>query len=122
MKPLLRALLLTLAALVLAPLGVASATTIKLDKPWMGSGTSAPTVVANGTTADPRLDYSVNDFSGSWTFSGVAATTRSVPVEYDSSGFYSFFQVTTKLERFISRGGVSVLTETLVSEGPANWS
>jgi hypothetical protein len=120
MKPFFRALLLTLVALVLSPVGLASATTIKLDKPWTGGGSGTTSVVANGTTADPRLDYSVNAYSGAWTFSAVAVTARAVPVEYDSTGFYSFYQVKTKLERFISRGGVDVLAETLVAEGPVD--
>jgi hypothetical protein len=120
MKHLLRALLATAAALVLAPAGSASATTIKLDAPWTGSGTGTATVVSNGTTAPPRFDYNVNAYNGTWTTSTVAATTRSVPVEYDSSGYYSWFQVTTKLERFIRRGGVDVLAETLVAEGPTD--
>jgi hypothetical protein len=120
MKSLLRALLATVAALVLLPAVSASAATIKLDAPWTGSGTGTTTVVSNGATADPRFDYNVNAYTGSWTFHAAAATTRSVPVEYDSSGFYSWYQVSVKLERFISRGGVDVLTETLVQQGPTD--
>ena len=43
-----------------------------------------------------------------------------VPLEYESSGFYSWYQVQTKLERFVVRGGKEILTEQLKAEGPTN--
>jgi hypothetical protein len=98
--------------------GTASAA--KLDAPWTGSGSGTTKVVSTGAAADPQFDYSVNDYSGAWTYSAVAGSTRSIPVAYDSSGFYSWFQVTTKLEAFVSRGGVDVTKAVLAQEGPVN--
>jgi hypothetical protein len=113
-----RTLLLSVIALLFVSTGSASAA--KLDGPWTGGGTGTTKIVSNGVTDDPQFDYNVNDFSGSWTFSTVAASARSVPVAYDSSGFYSWFQVTTKLVAFVSRGGVDVSAQTLVQQGPTD--
>jgi hypothetical protein len=97
-----------------------SASAAKLDAPWTGSGPGTTKVVSNGVAADPQFDYLLNDFSGAWSYSTVAATTRSVGVAYDSSGFYSWYQVTTKLVAFVSRGGVDVTAKTLAQEGPTD--
>jgi hypothetical protein len=91
-----------------------------LDAPWSGSGTGTTTVASDGTTSDPEFDYNATAFSGSWTFSAVAGSARSVPVAYDSSGFYSYFMVTAGLQAFIQRNGVDVSATTLVNAGPAN--
>ena len=45
----------------------------------------------------------------------VAASTRPVALAWEASGFYSWFQVSVRFERFIRRGGIDVLRETLVS-------
>ncbi len=114
----LRALLLTLLALLL--FGGGSASADMLDAPWVGGGPGTVTNVSNGISGDPRFDYSINAASGSWAYYATAKTTRTLPVAYESSGFYSWFQVRTKLERFVVRNGVEVLTETLKQEGPTN--
>jgi hypothetical protein len=97
-----------------------SASAALLDAPWTGSGPAGSTVTvsSNGTTASPKLDYSRSGNAGTWTFSAVAAKTRSLPIAWQSSGFYSFFQVRAQLVRFIVRNNVEVLTETLYSTGP----
>ena len=97
-----------------------SASAAKLDAPWTATGPGTTKVVSDGTTADPRLDYSVNAFDGAWTYSAVAGSTRSIPVAYASSGFYGFYQVTTRLEAFVSRGGVDVSKQVLVQQGPVD--
>jgi hypothetical protein len=74
-------------------------------------------LVSDGTATDPQFDYSATAFSGSWTFSAVAGSARSVPVAWDSSGFYSYFHVSAGLTRFIQRNGIDILTESLVSTG-----
>src|SRR3954452_21765717 len=109
-----------LPALFAVLLFTGSASAAKLDAPWTGSGTGTTKVVADGAAAEPRLDYNVNAYSGAWTYSAVAAPTRSIPVAYDSSGYYSWYQVTTKLEAFVSRGGVDVSSKVLAQEGPVN--
>jgi hypothetical protein len=95
-----------------------------LDAPWSGSGTGTTTVVSDGTTADPQFDYSVVTASspsvGSWTFSTTAASARSVPIVWDSSGFYSYFQVKAGMVAFIQRSSVDVFTQSLYDDGPAN--
>ncbi len=97
-----------------------SASAAKLDAPWTATGPGTTNVVSDGTTADPRLDYSVNAFDGAWTYSAVAGSARSIPVAYASSGFYGFYQVTTRLEAFVSRGGVDVSKQVLVQQGPVD--
>src|SRR4051795_2397017 len=114
---LIRTLLPALVAFLLAGVGSASAAT--LDSPWTGGGSGTTKVVSTGQTADPQFDYGVNDFTGSWTFSAVAASARSIPVAYDSSGYYSWYQVSTKLERFIQHGA-AVTYSPLEQEGPVD--
>jgi hypothetical protein len=108
---------LTIALLIgLAPAARAGS----LDAPWVGSGTGTATVTSDGTVSDPQFDYQAFTSSGSWTFSTVAAIDKSVSVTYHSTGFYSFFQVTATLQRFIQRNGFDILVEALVNEGPVN--
>jgi hypothetical protein len=119
MKALSKSVFLTLLALVLFPAAHASAA--KFDTPWTGAGTSATTVVSDGTASDPRVDYNApGAYSGDWTSSVVAGSTRPVALAWEASGFYSWFHVKVRLERFIRRGGIDVLRETLVQEGPTN--
>jgi hypothetical protein len=112
-------LLFTLCALVLFPSAQASAATF--DTPWTGAGSTPTTVVSNGTTVDPRVDYNApGASSGNWSMSVVAGSTRPVTLAWEASGFYSWFMVKVRFERFIRRGGIDVLRETLVQEGPTS--
>src|SRR4051794_10769893 len=112
---------LLLLAAVLALAGARPAAAATLDTPWAGSGTGTTKVVADGASADPHFDYdSLGTFSGAWTYSTVAASSRSVPVTWDYSGLHAWYQVRVSLERFVSRGGVDVFKETLVKAGPAD--
>jgi hypothetical protein len=95
-----------------------SASAAKLDTPWTGSGPGTTKVVADGTSADPQFDYDYPAASGAWTYSTVAATTRSIPATYDSSGLYAWAGVQTKLEAFVSRAGADVASKILAQEGP----
>ena len=118
MKLLLRVLLAVSMALLLVP---ASASAAKLDTPWTGVGNGTLTVVGGNATTDPKFDYNApGATSGDWTFSVTAGTARAVPVAYVFTGFYGFYQVRLKFERFIQRGGVDVLRETLQDLGPTN--
>ena len=112
--------LLPLLTLITFGLFSGAASAAKLDGPWTGSGSGTTKVVSNGVAADPQFDYNVNDFSGAWTFSTVAGSARSVPVAYASTGFYSWYQVKTNLEAFVSRGGVDVSTKVLARQGPTD--
>jgi HYR domain-containing protein len=116
-KSLFLSLLLLAAAILLTTARPAAAA--KLDAPWAGSGPGTAKVVADGATASPRFDY-LTASSGNWTFSAVAGSARTVPVKWDYTGFHSWFQVRVSLERFVSRGGVDVLKESLVNAGPVN--
>jgi hypothetical protein len=91
-----------------------------LDAPWSGSGTGTTTVVSDGTATNPQFDYSATAFDGSWTFSTTAGSARSVPVAWESSGFYSFYQVTAGMVAFIHRGASDVFTQPLYNTGPAD--
>jgi hypothetical protein len=110
-------LCLVFAALWLAP----KASAAILDSPWTAGGTGTVTLDSDGSAADPKFHYqSLDVSSGAWTFNTVAASARSVPVDYEYSGFNAFFQVTVSLQRFVQRGGVDVLADTLINDGPAD--
>ena len=120
MNALARTLLLPL---VVGALAVAAqpAAAAKLDTPWTGSGPGTLKPVPAGADADAQLDYQApGAFSGSWSYSAVAGSTRTVPVEYQASGFYGWYAVSTKLERFVVRGGKEISTLQLVAQGPTN--
>jgi hypothetical protein len=108
-------LLLLALLLWLAPARAASP-----DAPWSGSGTGSTTVTSDGTVTDPKFDYSEPANSGAWTFSAVATAAHSVRINYHSIGFYSFFQVTAGLQRFVQRNGIDIEAKTLIAKGPVN--
>src|SRR5689334_17019691 len=105
--------------LLIVLLFTGSADAAKLDAPWAGSGTGTTKVAANGAAADPQFDYGTVG-AGSWTFNTTAATTRSVPLAYDYSGFHAWLAVRVKLVAFVSRGGADVSTTVLADQGPVN--
>jgi hypothetical protein len=92
-----------------------SASAAKLDAPWTGTG---PGTLTTAPGADLQFDYDYPAASGAWTYTTVAATTRSIPVAYDSSGLYAWAGVQTRLEAFVSRAGVDVTSKVLVQDGP----
>jgi hypothetical protein len=104
--------------LLLSFVFTSSASAAKLDAPWTGTGPGTIKSVAGGAAADPQFDYDYPAASGAWTYSTVAATTRSIPVTYDSSGLYAWAGVQTKLEAFVSRAGADVANKVLAQEGP----
>ena len=113
-------LFLLVAAVLLALMGSRPAQAATLDTPWSGAGTGPSKVVSDGVSADPRFDYDYPAAVGTWTFSAVAGTTRSVPVKWDYSGLHAWAGVTVQLERFVSRAGADVAKEKLVAAGPVN--
>src|ERR1700754_1832537 len=115
-----RALLPALLTLIAFLLFGGTASAAKLDSPWQGTGPGTLKNVGDGGAADPQFDYDLSAFSGAWTYSTTAATTRSIPVAYDSSGLYSWASVRTKLEAFVSRAGVDVSSTILKQEGPVS--
>src|SRR4051794_15879693 len=117
-KPLFAPLLLCIAAFLLVTARPAAAA--KLDAPWAGSGTATTKVASDGAAADPEFDYAAKGFSGSWSYSTVGGSTRAVPVKWDYSGFHAWYQVKVSLVRFIQRGGVDIVAESLVNQGPVN--
>jgi hypothetical protein len=64
-----------------------------------------------------QLSYgSVDDgFSGSWTITGTADQSGTLNVSYDSSGFYSFYEVTAYLNQIDANG-----TTNIYSTGPTS--
>ncbi len=93
---------------------------------WAASGTGSVTLQNDGTAGgQPAFQYqqgpNVPDiFTGAWTFSTVAADTRTVALDWTWSGLHAWFAVTTRLEVFVRRGGADVSVTTLVNEGPVN--
>jgi hypothetical protein len=57
-------------------------------------------------------------FSGAWSFSTVASSTRTVNLAWNYTGFHSFFQVRVALQAFVTHGGTT--TTSLVNDGPVN--
>ena len=120
MNALARTLLLPLVAGALA-VAAQPAAAAKLDTPWTGSGPGTLKPVPAGADADAQLDYQApGAFNGSWSYSAVAGSTRTLPVEYQASGFYGWYAVRTKLERFVVRGGKEISTLQLAAQGPTN--
>ncbi len=114
----------------------------QLSGPWSGGQANPPvagftpplqpattTVVSDGTDGLAVFSYN-NNFpyptifgSGardSWEFSTVASATGPVDLDPTWSGYHAFFQVRTFLEFFLIRDGVTIFSDTLVTEGPIN--
>jgi len=87
---------------------------------WTASGTGTATLLDNGATGHPQMQYDANgtSFSGAWQLSTTAATTGIVNLDYFWSGFHSFFLATAGVDVFVSRNGVDVSVVNLVNEGP----
>ena len=108
--------LVTLAGLLLAARPAAAAVP---DAPWSGTGTATTTVSSDGSATDPKLEYAVSGFDGSWSFSAKSKSDRVQPVDWKYAGFHSWFQVRVSIERFVIRSGKEIVKETLASGGPA---
>jgi hypothetical protein len=91
-----------------------------LDAPWSGGGTGTTTVASDGTMTRARFEYSVHGDIGAWTFSAVAGSERSIPVEWSYGGFHAWLQLHVKLERFVRRGDAELVREPLAEAGPAD--
>jgi hypothetical protein len=104
---------------VLAAVAAQPASSNPADHPWTGSGSGTTTVVSDGTSGPAVFNYHVAAFSGSWSFSTTAATTQTVNLTYDYTGFHAFFRVTVGLQAFVSHGGTTTTT-SLVNAGPVN--
>jgi subtilisin family serine protease len=90
------------------------------DGPWSGTGTATTTVTSDGTTGNAVLDYSVNGYSGNWTFSNTAKSTRKQPITWRYKGYHAWFQVRVAIEQFVIRNGTEIVKQTLQSAGPVN--
>ena len=66
------------------------------------------------------LDYSVNGYSGNWTFSNTAKSARKQPIAWRYKGYHAWFQVRVAIEQFVIRNGVEIVKQTLQSAGPVN--
>ncbi len=89
---------------------------------WSASGTGTTTVVSDGTSGPAEFSYSWEEAccaTGSWTFSTVADGTGPVTLDWEYSGYHSFFAVTVSLTAFVTSGGVTT-TYPLVDDGPVN--
>jgi subtilisin family serine protease len=94
--------------------------TAAADGPWSGTGTATTTVTSDGTTGNPVLDYSVNGYSGNWTFSTTAKSARKQPITWRYKGYHAWFQVRVAIEQFVIRNGTEIVKQTLQSAGPVN--
>jgi subtilisin family serine protease len=90
------------------------------DGPWSGTGTATTTVTADGTAGNAVLDYSVNGFTGNWTFSNTAKSARKQPIAWRYKGYHAWFQVRVAIEQFVIRNGSEIVKQTLQSAGPVN--
>jgi len=109
-----------LLAVALAGLVAQTATSNPVDHPWTGGGSGTTTVVSDGTSGPAVFSYSQHfGFSGSWSFSTVASSTRTVNLAWTYTGFHSFFRVTVGLDAFVTHGATTTTT-SLVNDGPVN--
>jgi hypothetical protein len=111
--------------LALALVGVLAqaAASEPVDHPWSGTGPTG-TVVSDGTSGPAVFTYDffgspTSGASGSWTFSTVASSSRTVNLTYDYTGFHAFFRVTVGLDAFVTHGATTTTTP-LVNAGPVN--
>jgi hypothetical protein len=114
------------AVLVLALAGIAvqPAASHPVDNPWAGTGSGTTNVVSDGTSGPAVLSY--NYFgnpccgaTGSWSFSTVASSTRTVELNWTYTGFNAYYQVTVGLDAFVTDGATTTTTP-LVHDGPVN--
>ncbi len=106
-------------AVALAGLVAQVAASNPVDHPWTGAGSGTTTVVSDGTSGPAVFSYSQHAFSGSWSFSTVASSTRTVNLAWTYAGFHSFFRVTVGLDAFVTHGATTTTT-SLVNAGPVN--
>ncbi len=102
-------------AVALASTGTALAA---LDTSWSGSGTGTTTVVSNGSVSPAIFKYEHQVSccaSGSWNFSAVAATSRTVVLKYKYEGYHAWYQVRVNLNAFVGQSSVP-----LVAAGPVS--
>jgi hypothetical protein len=119
-RPSLRLGLGMLLTSVLAAIAVQSALSIPADQPWTGSGSGTTTVVSDGSMGPAVFHYQdLGQFSGSWSFSTTARSTRTVNLTYDYTGFNAFFDVRVGLDAFVTHGATTTTT-SLVDAGPVN--
>jgi hypothetical protein len=120
MKRLSRLGLSLVLVLALAGVAVQAAASHPVDHPWAGAGSGTTTVVSDGTSGPAVFTYSQHfGFSGAWSFSTVASSTRTVNLAWNYTGFHSFFQVTVGLDAFVTHNATTTLTP-LVNDGPVD--
>ena len=86
---------------------------------WTGSGPGTINF-SNVAGPDQTFTYSYSpSFSGTWDFHSTADRTGSVQLDYDYTGFHSWFQVTVFLRAYVTHLGVTTYYP-LVSAGPVN--
>jgi hypothetical protein len=102
-------------------LGAGTASAAVPDAPWSGTGMAVTTVAADGTgAAAPLFNYAVTGHNGAWTFSAVAKSARTQPVDWHYTGFHAWFDVTVAIEKFVIRDGKEIQKQSLASAGPVN--
>ena len=107
-----------------AAIAVQPAASHPVDNPWVGTGSGTTNVVSDGTSGAAVFSYSDVDschcgISGSWNFSTVAGSTRTLKLNYTYAGFHAYFEVTVGLDAFVTHGA-STTTTPLVNDGPVD--
>jgi hypothetical protein len=108
---------------VVAGIAVQTAAAHLVDHPWGGTGSGTTTVVSDGASGPAVFSYNLTNpgggATGSWNFSTVASSTRTVKLNYTYTGFNAFFHVTVGLQAFVTDGATTTTTP-LVSAGPVD--
>jgi hypothetical protein len=108
--------LLLMAATVIAAAVGSQAQAAQITNIDTSSGTSGNGTLSSPAANEVQFTYgsSGDGFSNDWTISGTATQTGTEEVNYDSSGFYAFFEVTAYLDQMDANG-----TSNIYSTGPA---
>jgi parallel beta-helix repeat protein len=98
---------------------------------WVAAGNGIVTLLNDGLVGGtPQMTYQYNGdghngtiggdgpYSGAWTFSTVATAAGPVHLDWEWTGFHSYFASQARLEVFINRGGGDVSVTQLLQVGP----
>jgi hypothetical protein len=91
---------------------------------WSAAGPGAVTLVNDGSSANPEMNYALSGSvvwsTQTWSFSTTAATTGAITEDYVYRGYHAFFQVRVFVRPFIIHNSVKTYVAGAVSQGPVN--
>ncbi len=79
---------------------------------------SADTSAGSPDITGPEFEYTAGDRRGAGTFSALARSARHVPIAWSYRGRRDQVRARVRLERFVVRGDIEILQETLAEAAP----